>query len=253
MSESKKSQLHQILAVEGDLIGEAKRVEEEAIHTFGKSERFTGHTKTLKMVDDNRSYEEAAGCEHVELTTTVAEKLAYIRDAITRAWDCSLQKEKTNQVANANLVVDGVTIATGVPATALLGLETRLKELRRVVESVPTLQPGIKWEPHTEKPNVFVASEAEVKNKTEKVMEPVILYPATKEHAAQVKESTKDVVVGTFTIERVCGMISPTQKSVLIGRIDTMLRAVKKARMEANCTEVVEGTIGKAIFDFILA
>jgi hypothetical protein len=251
MSE-KKSQLHQILAVEGDLIGEAKRVEEEAIHTFGKSERFTGHTKTLKMLSDDRSCEESAGCEHIELTTTVAEKLDYIREAITRAWDCSMQKEKTNQIANADLVVDGNIIATKVPATALLGLETRLKELRRVVESIPTLQPGIKWEAHPEKQNVFVASDKEVKNKTEKVMEPVILYPATKEHAAQVKESTKDVVVGTFTIERVCGMISPTHKSILIGRVDTMLRAVKKARMEANCTEVEDGNIGKAIFDYIL-
>ena len=151
-------------------------------------------------------------------------------------------------------MVDGETIAENVPATALLGLETKLKELRRTYEAIPNLQPGVKWEAHLEKENIFVAANPEVKTRTEKVMEPVVLYEATDKHPAQVKEASKDIVIGTFTIDRESGMISSARKSALLGRIDKLIRAVKKARMEANGEEVVEKiSIGKALHDFIHA
>ena len=47
-------------------------------------------------------------------------------------------------------------------------------------------------------------------------------------------------------------MISPSEKSVLLSRIDKLIMAVKQARQRANTQEVVKTTIGKEIFNYIM-
>jgi len=248
----KAPQLHEVLAVEGDLAGQSQRIIEETIKTFGRSELFTGSTKTLKMDDDNRSSEEAAGFEQREITTTVKARLDYTAESATRYIDASFQKERTNQDAKSDIVIGDVTVASDVPATALLGLEKRLKEIRKVYESVPTLQQGVKWEKSPDDgADIWKAENAEVRTRTEKTVTPVVLYEATKEHPAQVKEVAKDVVVGKFTEEKISGMVTSAQKSAWIGRIDELIRAVKQARKRANNTDVVLVEIGQKLFNYI--
>ena len=77
------------------------------------------------------------------------------------------------------------------------------------------------------------------------------MYDATKEHPAQVESITTDVAIGKITVNNWSGMLSPAQKSILLGKIDTLIRAVKKARQRANTTEVVKVNIGDKLFDFI--
>jgi len=246
------SQLHELLAVEGDLAGQSQKIMAETIKSFGRNELFNGHTKVLKMDDENRQGEEEAGFESVKLTTTVKKRLDYTWDSLIRHIDAFSQKERTNQEAKADIIVDGAIIAKDVPVTSLLGLEKRLKEIRSIYDSIPTLQQGVEW---VESPNdgedIFKSKYPEVRTKTDKVLIPVVLYEATKEHPAQVKEVVKDVVVGKFVTEKVSGMVTSAQKSNWIGRIDDLIRAVKQARKRANNTEVVKVEIGKKFFDFI--
>lgn len=249
---SKKAVLHELLAIEGDLDGAHKKILDETRSTFTKkSEHFIGQHRKLEMfAEDGIAYPE----ESKKMDSTVQQKLDYMMKTEIRYFDAILQKETTNQVAKAHLIIDGVTIAENLPATWLLGMETRLKHLRTAYEAIPTLQPGIDWvlDP-TQGANIYKTKLPVEKLKTETVVEPVVLYAATKEHPAQVKEASKTLTVGKYSQTTWSGMISPAEKSALLGRIDKLIRATKQARQRANTTEVTVRTIGAALFDYINA
>lgn len=245
-----KNVLHELLAVEGDLEGAHKKILEETRNTFTKkADHFFGQHRKLQMfADDGVEYPE----EFKELDTTVNQKLEYLAGTEIRYFNALLGKESTNQVAVADLIVDGVTLGTDLPATFLLGMETRLKHLRAVYEAIPTLRPGISWvKDESMGEDIYKTEKPDEKLKTETVVEPIVLYEATKEHPAQIKEVSKTRNVGKYITTTWSGMISSAEKSVILERIDKLIRAVKQARQRANTTEVVKRTIGKELFDYI--
>src|SRR5690242_915364 len=139
------TKLHEILAVEGDLDSAQQKLVEEATATFSKkADHFIETHKKLVMFNDDRQGENMD--ETKALVTSVADKLAYVQKSIVSYLNTFATKERTNQVASADLIVDGVVIASSLPATALLGLETKLKALRPMYEAIPTLAPGFEWE-----------------------------------------------------------------------------------------------------------
>lgn len=244
--------LHELLAVEGDLDGTYKKVLEEAKNTFAKKPaHFFGRHKKLEMFDENAP---EAPDEFQEMVTTVHDKLGYVASHVVRYLDAVLQKEKTNQMATGDIVVDGTVIAKDLPATFLLGLETRLKAVRAMYEAAPTLPPGMKWEKDSNRgEHVFVMANPEEKFKTAKTFKHKVLYEATDKHPAQIEKWEEVENVGKYITETWSGMISTAGKSSLLGRIDKLIRAVKKARQRANTEEVVEISIGKELIDFIHA
>lgn len=247
-----KNILHALLAVEGDLEGAHKKILDETKVTFTKkSDHFMGQFRKLEMfVDDGIKYPE----QHKKLDTTVQKKLDYLMGIEVRYFDALLAKESTNQLAFADLVVDGDVLAQALPATFLLGMENRLKHLRAAYEVIPTLQPGIEWElDESQGEGVYKIKHPEEKLKTETVVEPIVLYEATKEHPAQIKEVSKTNNVGKYITITWSGMITPAEKSVLLGRIDKLIRAFKQARQRANTAEVKQRSIGKELFDYINA
>lgn len=251
---AQKSKLHEILAVEKDLENVAKNVISEGIITFTKkSDHFTGMLKILDMFDENRQKEADALKEHKELVTTVDDKISYITKAVVKYFDTIGKKEATNQVAIANLNLDdGTEIVKDVPATLLLGLESRLKRVRELYAVIPTLSPGVEWIVDTAKGDkVFKTKEPIERNKTEKKIEYKIVVPVTKEHPAQIREWAEDKPIGKFITIYWSGAITPARKSVLLSRLDEVIRCVKKARTRANCTEVQSKSVGKAIFSYI--
>lgn len=245
--------LHAVLAVEKSLEAEAVKILIEAQTTFTKkSELFLGHHRSLKMFKDDRKDEEASGEQHKEVTTTVPAKLEYISKSLIRHIDALSQKECTNQEARSDVVINGETLIKGVPATLLLAVERWLKEWRKVYDAIPTLSPGIKWE-LDEATGEFIWKNAnpDVSAKTQNVIEPFELSPVTKEHPAQVEKLSRDKQVGRYTTNSWSGMITPARKSELLGRIDTIIRAVIKARTKANNTEVKKLDVGAILIDFI--
>lgn len=247
------AQLHELLAIEGDLKGEKDKIRDETINTFSKKpNHFLGSIKTLTMFDESRAEEEAAGAEQIEIDTTVGEKLQYMSGAFVRFWDAKLQKEKANQEAKADVEIDGKAFLSSVPVTFLLAMEEELKQMRKVYSAIPTLQPGIDWVKDEQKgKGYYKSANPVVKHKTEKTVESKIIVPVTKEHPAQVREWTEDKPVGKYTTQYWSGMISPADKSVMLGKLDKVLRATKKARQRANNQETKSVEIGKAIFNYI--
>ncbi len=248
------SKLHELLAVEGDLEGAATRVSEEAVVTFTKrADHFTKSQRDYKpLVED----EPEQPSEYHELTTTVLEKIDYVVESHVKHWDANIQKESTNQLAKADIVVDGVVIASNVPATALLGLETKIKKLRTLFESIPTLSPGIEWKKDetisSGRRVVYKAVYAEEKNRTVKTFASKELSKATDKHPAQIEKWEELKVVGRYVKQNWSGLITVADKSNYLNKIDTLLRAVKQARQRANEQEIVVVNIAKSLFDYIL-
>ncbi|HUW22255.1 MAG TPA: hypothetical protein VMW41_06355 [Candidatus Bathyarchaeia archaeon] len=244
------SKLHELLAVEGDLEGTYRKIIEETTTTFSKKpDHFFGFIRTLEWFTEGMPDHPE---EHKAMDTTVSDKLAYQEKHLIRYLDAVMQKESTNQKAVADLIVDGKTIAEKVPATFLLGLESKLKYIRSSYQAIPTLPPGIEWTPDDQKgENIFKRVHPEEQYKTKTEIVPQILYEATKEHPAQVEKISETKNVGLFSRHVWSGMLTPAKKSYILGRIDILIRATKKARQRANATEVEKCHIGKVLFDFI--
>lgn len=254
------SKLHELLAVEGDLEGSYKKITDETITTFTKKpNHFIGAEKTCRMLDESRKAETPPP-QRQELVTTVADKLEHTQEYIVRYLDAVLQKESTNQLAKADIIIDGKTIAKDIPATFLLGLETKLKNIRKVYDSIPTLPPSIEWKKDEGLgENVYRRVNPERAFKTEKTFVHKVLVPAQfpKEGEggtslpAQIEKWEENQNIGEYTTDQWSGMVSPYQKKILLNRLDKVIRAVKKARQRANTTEVKKVTIGKILFNYI--
>ena len=245
------SKLHELLAVEGDLAGTYNKILAETKTNFLKhADRYFGQHQRIENLDENAPKESDT---HKEMDDTVRSKLNYTAEHIIRYLDVVLQKETTNQAAKADLIVDGVTIANNLPATFLLGLESKLKKIRDdVYASIPTLQPGVKWEKDSSMgDDVYKRTFSDEKWRTKKVMKNHVKAEATDKHPAQVEVYTEDEKVAKIITDTWCGMLSPAEKSAILNRCDKLIQAVKKARQQANSVDVINKTIGKEIFDYI--
>jgi hypothetical protein len=252
------AKLHEVLAVEADLEGKAKAMMKESDKVFkDKGHLFLGSLRTYQpLQEDGVTYPE----EHTEMVTTVPERLDYLGKSIGAWLDAVAQKEATNQVAKADIIVGDDVVAKDVPATMLLGLETRLKSIRAVYVNIPTLDMSKKWQEDEGKgKNVFSAVNPEETFKTAKTMKSKVLHPAQFPKADEGGQSIPAVIdkwdetenVGKYTKQIWCGMITPARKAELIERIDDLLRSVKKARQRANSVEIVKLNIGQTLMNYI--
>jgi hypothetical protein len=185
-----------------------------------------------------------------EITTTVPQRLKWFSGHAIKFFDLVLQKDKTNQKATADIEVDGVVLVKDVPATTLLMLESKLQEVRKVLDRAPTLPSTVRWV-KDDVEGLWVTADPVVTFTTKKVAKPVVLYEATKEHPAQVREVSEDIPVAKITQTTWAGLLTATEKATLLSRLDVLLQAVKKARQRANTTEVEKGNMGKPVFDFL--
>jgi len=245
------AKLHELLAVESDLENTAKKILQETKRTFkDKAGLFIKQIRETRMYDEN---EQNPPTETHEMTTTVYDRLDYTLKPFIKYLDAVGQKEKTNQIAKADLTIGGTVIAHDVPATLLLGLETRLKWIRDIFDSIPTLPSGGKWEyDSAEGDHVYYNANPETRIKTAKTFMHKVLYEATEHHPAQIEKWEETKNIGEIIIKTWSGMISSKEKADLIRKVDNIIVAVKKARQRANSTEVEKINIGKAIFDYIL-
>lgn len=246
------AKLHELLAVETDLEGAYQKIIKETIQTFTKrTDHFNGFTRTLQIFQPEEGEPEPP-IEHKAMDTTVHDKLMYQKSHIIRYMNAVLQKEATNQTAKADLTVTGLTIAKDVPVTFLLALERFLGRIRDTYSAIPTLPPGIDYDPATDEgPNIYKRRDPKKEYKTAKRIIPQILYKATTEHPAQVEKISETFNIGMYTRQELCSMMTPAQKSVLLARIDILLRCVKIARQKANRAEVINREMGDFIFDYI--
>ena len=244
--------LHEILAVEGQLKGQAEATRKELVNTFQKKRHlFEKKVVTFQPTADGT---EAVTEQQSDLQSKVVVELDWIAGIWRKALDTSLTVADGNTQARADVTLEsGTILLRDVPATALLELEKRGGEIKDLIMAIPTLDPakGFRVD-EAEGVGVYRALEVR-KERTRKTQRPIVLYPATTEHPAQTQLLSEDVVIGRTVEQEWSGLVTPAQKGDLLERAEEFLRAVKQARMRANSQEITQrsGRFGEAIFAFV--
>lgn len=240
--------LHEILAVEADARSEATRVIAEAVRTFSnKPAHFLGHVKTTEMFSED---DRAPAPEVVAITETVPAKLAYVAAQYGRYIDVVYCKERANQNAKADLIIDNVVLISDAPATFLLGLESKLIDLKKVISEVPTLAPGQSWDiDGLETYRSFPDKETFV---TKKLPRSTVLYEATEHHPAQVEKWSEDVRVGRNVTQVTSSMVPVARKAELLDRINKLIAAARQARQRANTQSVDNENVAHFLMNYLL-
>jgi hypothetical protein len=183
---------------------------------------------------------------------TVEAALAEVAGYAIPAMDITATADRTNQSANADVIIDGKPLIGNVPVSHLLWLGgTYLGELRKFISLLPVLDPTKQWVPgdggiYESTPEVIAANDKE--------LVPVVLHEGTDKHPPQVQLVQKDqVYVGKYVSKSLSGAIYESRKKELLDRMDQLIAAVKDAAARANQAPVTEVSEGEAIFRFLLA
>lgn len=246
------SKLHELLAVENNLRGQADETRKDLMNTFEKKKHH--FSEVIVTFKSNREGVEDKVESQLGLQSTITKELDWISEKLTAAIDAAHQIDCANTIAKADVVLEsGVVILKDVPATSLLQLEKRIKEIQGLVHSIPTLDPAKGFEPDSERgTGIYRARDVE-KPRTEKQFEFIVMVPPTDKHPAQVKELMLDKPVGIILQQEWSSLITTAEKGDMLDRVESLLRAVKKARSRANeqDVDVKSNRVGERILNYV--
>jgi len=246
-----KPKLNQIVAIEK---GVKSRVYAELTHdhqVLQKDELFRGHAKTYRPKDEDPTQPtgETLPDDNKKVVHRADDIIRETAKKMTELFDVTATKDWGNCVARADVVVGGAVLLAQVPVTYLLFLEKQLTDLHTFVKKLPTLDAGETWE-FTRDQDLYATRPVQTV-RTKKISRPMVLYEATKEHPAQVKEVTEDVLAGTWSTIKYSGALPAQRVNEMLKRVEDLQKAVKFARETANGQEVDEVKLGEKLFAFL--
>lgn len=241
--------LNQVIAVLQTVKANATKAKTAVYQLIQKNALFQGISRTFQPVDEEGFVYPP---ESQALQMRAEELLTQFEQACTELFNLSATQDWANAQAKANIVIDGTTLLTDVPVSYLLFLEKQLTDIKTFISTLPLLDNSESWV-YDQQQECF-ATEPKFTTKTKKIMKPVVLYEATKEHPAQVKESYEDVPEGTWRTVKFSGAISPARQKELLRRVDRLTQEVIFAREQANSLEVTQqNQVARSIFGYLFA
>lgn len=245
----------QVVAIEKGVKSGTTRKLTDAHHALQKPALLEGISRRYTPKDDDSTKPTGEVLpDQLERVQIKAEDILTSTAAILTEWfDITALKEWGNYGtgARANIELDGKVLLENVPVTYMLFLEKRLVDLHTFVQKLPVLSPGEVW---TMDANTgWFKTETSRKERTKKVPQAIVLYPATKEHPAQVVQGNEDILVGYWDTVKFSGALPADRANILLARVEKLQKAVKAAREQANLAEVTSIAVGKQIFDYLFS
>jgi hypothetical protein len=240
------AKINQIVAVTNGRKARAKEALTALYHKMQRTGVMDGISRTYRPKDDEG---EQLPPESRRVQLNCDSVLETASKALTEAFDSVATVDKSNTVASADVVVDGVTLLKAVPTTTLLYLEKQLVDMFTLVNSLPALDPAEEWE-WSDEAAAYASTPAETV-RTKKVPRHYTKAEATKEHPAQVEMYYEDICVGHWRTVKFSGALPEEQKRAMLERVRQLQDAVKTAREAANNADAVDAKIGKSLFDFL--
>lgn len=248
--------MHELIAVNSDIKGQANKTRGDLLSTFNtKRHLFTKKIVTFKPVADGTVAQTEA---QSDIQTTLTKEISWVQEFLAKAIDSTFQIDTGNTQAKADIVVGDdpakpELVIKDIPAMTLLELEKHLAAVRELAIAIPTLDPAQGFQPDAVAGKGIWKAKDVNKERTKKIKRVVVLAPATDKHPAQVVQEPEDVVTGTILEQEWSALTTPSLKSQVINRCDTLLQAVKKARSRANSLEldVTGNKIGKKLLDYV--
>lgn len=238
--------LNQIIAVEKSVKSKSFADLAEAHQAVQKTAPLAGISRTYQPKDEEG---EQLPAESTRVQIKAEDILRQVSTTLTRLFDVTATKDWANCEARADIVVDGRTIAAGVPVTYLLFLEKQLADLHTFVKKLPVLDAAESW--LRDDSTDCWRTEPVRTIRTKKVPRNHVKAEATDKHPAQVEVYYEDVAVGYWTTVKFSGALPARRVNEILDRLIALQTAVKFAREEANNTEVVEQRIGASIFGYL--
>ncbi|MCF2147231.1 hypothetical protein IQ276_012395 [Desmonostoc muscorum LEGE 12446] len=241
--------LNQVIAVLQTVKANSAKAKTSVYHLIQKNTIFQGICRTFQPVaEDGFVYPP----ENQTLQMKAEDLLTQFEQACTELFNLCATQDWANAQAKADIVVDGTTILREVPVSYLLFLEKQLADIKTFISTLPILDTSESWV-YDQQQECF-ATEPKYTTKTKKIVKPVVLYEATKEHPAQVKESSEDVPEGTWRTVKFSGAISQARQNELLRRVDKLMQEVIFAREQANSLEVTQNNqVARSIFGYLFA
>lgn len=243
------AKLNQIVAVEKGVKAQVYSYLSEVNKFVQKPDLFNGFSKTY-----NKKNEESEDLppESKKVQFTVQDVLEKVTANMANFIKLVARKDFTNNIASADIKVDGQTIAMEVPVTHLLFLEKQLTDMKTFIGNLPVLDEADEWSEDTAS-GLYKSKPIEM-HRTKKIQKGIVLYDATDKHPAQTQLITEDVLVGYWHTTKLSSAIPRPRKEELLKRIEKLILAVKEAREEANGAEEADAVpdIGSAIIGYIL-
>lgn len=242
------AKLHEILAVEKTRTKELNQIAQETLDVFKNSQKnFDG---MIVEVVPFKEGEIADPIERKPYVTTVGQCLKHFLNSFNRYLSVIDQKETTNSVAHADLVLyDKTVLAKEVPATLLLRLEKIFVSLRGLFENIPTLDNSKNWEWDGKDAHWVNKSE---RIRTKKVKKTQVLHPGNDHHPAQVESYHEDENWAKVYTTLLSTRITSKEKSDILARFDEIIECARMARQRANAQEVSQTRIAESVLQYII-
>lgn len=241
--------LCQVIAVESKAKTKSHEGLTKIYHNLQKTDLLNGFVRSYEPMEDGPNAENLPK-ETKKLQIKVEEILNDVQLVMTDLLDLTATKDFANCEARADVCVGDVVLLKNVPVTHLLFLEKKLTDLHTLISKLPTLDPAEIWK-YEANQGCYVA-EPKKTIRTKKTLKVLTLAPATDKHPAQAKEYTEDVPVGTWTTLQYSGALPADRVRTLLSRVETLQKAVKFAREEANSKEIQPVKIAEKVFGYIL-
>ncbi len=248
------TKLHELLAVQSSLSGQASKTRSDLAVTFEKKRHiFEARKKSFTPLEENAL---TTVEEESNIQDTVGSQIEWLLPYLANAIDVAYQIDLGNTAAKADIVTaNGQTLAKDIAATTLLQLEKRIAEWKELISAIPTLDPAKGFRPDPEHGASHYKARDVTKSRTRKEKQVICLAKATDKHAEQAQLIDGEKVIGTILEQEWSGLITPGKKADLLDRVEILYRAVTKARSKANDHSVETGTnkLGKDLLDFVFA
>ena len=181
---------------------------------------------------------------------TWLEGMRTAHDVMANLFSVQAIRDFGNCISDADIMIGDTVLMRKVPPTYLLFLETVLKDLHSVVSGIVERDPVRDWTFDDSSGKYRAPETRQVRQERRKVA--LQLTPTTTEHpgTAQIVEEAK--AVGYWIETKESGAIGRTEKRALLLKIETLQRAVKMAREEANANAVDDIDV-KPLLDFLFS
>lgn len=240
--------LNQAIAVIQSVKANSTKAKTQIYHTAQKTELFEGISRTYEPNEEDGFVYPSEG---KPLQAKAEDLLSQFESACQDLFDFCATQDWANTSAKADIVVGDTTVLRDVPVAYLLFLEKQLQDIRTFINSLPVQDIGEEWT--LDEQRDCWATPPKYTTKTKRVVKPVVLYEATQQHPAQVKESSEDVPEGKWKTIRFTGALTRSRVNELLRRVDALTRAVIFAREQANSIEVEKQSVSQAIFGYLFA
>lgn len=238
--------LHQLIATGNDVKRSGETAITAAYQGMQKAANFYGFSRTYApLKEDDIVYPP----EGRKMLSDTDDLLKLISEAFAKQINVQGTLDMGNTIAKADIVVNGNTIATGVPVTSLLWLEKKLVGMRAVISAIPVLDETKSWS-FDEGQGRYV-TEPTQSIKTKKTEWTEVVVPGTDKHPAQTRDRVKDVAEGTWTLLEWSKATTATKKREYSRRLEELIAAVKSAREQANSVVVEDFHFGNTLTGYL--